>query len=166
MIAYLRSYVKRLSQREQRVLISGAALTMVLISYSLIYLPLEHRLNRLNQAIQRQSRSLQWLRAAEKQLDKLPKVSKRQPFDDDQMTIVERSLRVADLSVYLQRIAQPKPDRLNLVLNDAPFDYVMDWWQNFSRHYAVKLVDFTAKKQKKSGMVTVELTLGVYKSHL
>jgi type II secretory pathway component PulM len=157
MMAPLQGYLARLSPRERRLVVAGAAIALLLLVLAVL-MPMQRRLTALDQRVARKQDDLTWLRSMAPQLNGL-QANQPQALRESLVVVVDRTARQSGLEHALVG-SQPSGDGgLNVRLEQTSFDGLISWLSQLHERYGVRVdaADFDAATA--AGTVNASLVL-------
>ena len=120
----MKAWWESLSTRERALVAGGAAATLALLLYALVWEPFQAGGRRLRQSVAEQRASLAWMRQAAEEVKRLNGAGAAQAAGDDRslLTLVDQTARAAGLGPALKRIAPQGDDKLSAQLDAVEFD--------------------------------------------
>ena len=136
----------------ERLLIAGVAgLVLVWAVFALVWQPLWAARASLEAGILRADQMLI-------RVQRLPPPAATAPVADDRPLAVIATTTAADMGLQVRRL-QPLGDAVQVVVEDAPFDFVLLWIAALDRDHALRLTDLTLTRRTGPGTVAATLTL-------
>ncbi len=153
----LAAALARLSERERRVVISGAAAALVLIIFA-VFMPLQRSVSAGTQRIERKRDDLSWLQSVAPQLGGLA-ASTPQPLRESLVALVDRTARVAGLEKALVGSQPSGNGGLNARFEQVPFDQLVTWLSQLGDRYGIRAESATIDATGMPGVVNASLVL-------
>ncbi len=154
----LLSSLSRLSQREQRVVLLGGIVAVVLLILAVV-VPLQRSVTAGAQRIDRKRDDLAWLRSMGPQLGGALPSHAAAPLHESLVVLVDRTARDAGIGKSLVG-SQPSGDGgLDVRFEEAPFDAMVAWLSQLSERYGVRADSATIDVAKSAGTVNATLVL-------
>ena len=136
----------------ERLLIAGVAgLVLVWAVFALVWQPLWTARASLEADILRADQMLA-------RVQRLPPPTGAAPVTDDRPLAVIATTTAGDMGLQVRRL-QPQGDAVQVVVEDAPFDFVLLWIAALERDHALRLTDLTLTRRTGPGLVAATLTL-------
>lgn len=136
----------------ERMLIAGVAgLVLVWAVFALVWQPLWAARAKLEAGILRADQMLV-------RVQRLPPPAATAPVADDRPLAVIATTTAQDMGLQVRRL-QPQGDAVQVVVEDAPFDFVLLWIAALERDHALRLTDLTLTRRTGPGLVAATLTL-------
>jgi len=156
----IKAWYQSLNLREQKSILIGACLISIILLYAEIWLPLSAWVENLKTLDANDQSLFNWAQQAKQRLDAYPKINRVTPkLVANVMVAAERNLAEVDLVKYLKQVWQPEEDQVTIVLKSVPFDKLINWLQNLTQQYQIKILQLQAKKTLDLGVVDAEVTL-------
>jgi general secretion pathway protein M len=157
----MKEWFEGLDQREQRILMIGAAALVVLMLYSFVWEPFGNKVEMLREGNKLVKQDLQWMKQAgeimKKQKGSSSTVAKK-PTKGTLLGIVDRTVKANGLGSALKRV-QPDKGKVRISLEQASFDKMVVWLEKLNKQYYIGIENVMIEKQEASGMVNVRLVL-------
>ena len=153
----LLQYYARLSGREQRIALAGAAAAIILLLLAIV-LPLQRHVGELNQRVERKRDDLVWLRSMAPQLVGLS--SSAPPSTNESLVVVvDRTARQAGLEHAVVGTVPSGDGGLNVRLEQTSFDGMVTWLSQLRQSYGVHVHSAVVESGSAAGMVNATLVL-------
>jgi general secretion pathway protein M len=153
----LLQYYARLSGREQRIALAGAAAAIILLLLAIV-LPLQRHVGELNQRVERKRDDLVWLRSMAPQLVGLS--SSAPPSTNESLVVVvDRTARQAGLEHAVVGTVPSGDGGLNVRLEQTSFDGMVTWLSQLRQSYGVHVDSAVVESGSAAGMVNATLVL-------
>ena len=91
-------------------------------------------------------------------VQRLPPPANTPRVTDDRPLAVIATTTAGDMGLQVRRL-QPQGDAVQVVIEDAPFDFVLLWIAALERDHALRLTDLTLTRRTGPGLVAATLTL-------
>lgn len=153
---------KAQSTRDQRILLIGAIVVVVVLLWAFVWDPLAHRRVELEQQLDGARRDLALMRVAEAEIERLRSVGTRTPADRQGrslLALADASARSSGLDGVLKRIEPVGPRSVRASFEFAAFDSVIGWLESLSGEYGIQVTDFSADRVDAAGLVNARVTL-------
>jgi general secretion pathway protein M len=155
---------KQLSDRERWLVGGGAALTLIVLGYALVWQPLARDLSYLQQSVAESRSALAWMRQAAAAIQRLQAERGQQPAPGrgagvSLATLIDRTAAAAGLDKALRQVDPQGGDTLSVRLEQAEFDPLLRWLGVLQRHYRIVVVDAAIERQDTPGRVNARLIL-------
>ena len=137
----------------ERMLIAGAATLLVFWAiFAQVWQPLWASRAALEAGILRTDQMLA-------RVQRLPPPANATPVAaDDRPLAVIATATAQDMGLQVRRL-QPQGDAVQVVIEDAPFDFVLLWIAALERDHALRLTELTLSRRPAPGTVAATLTL-------
>ncbi len=157
MIQRLQQFLARLSERERRIVLSGAIAAALLVVLATI-LQLQHSVSAIQQRVERKRDDLSWLRSVAPQLAGLQS-SAPPALHEPLVVLIDRTARDAGLQKSLVG-TQPSGDGgLSVRLDQTAFDALVAWLSDLHERYGVRVDSATISPGTGAGTVNASLVL-------
>lgn len=157
----LRVAYGRLSARDRLLVIAGTALFLLLVLVFAVWMPLDQRVDRLRDTVDRQLALRAWMSDAAREVQQLRASSGSAQRVEDQslLAFTDRTAREAGLAGALRRVEPEGNDRVRIVLEQASFDTVATWLEQLVERFRVRIANITVERREEAGLVNVRLVL-------
>lgn len=155
----MKEWWNNLSQRDQFVMIIGGIAMSLLMIYSLVWSPLDERVNELNKEVTYQKQLLHWMSGAQKELHQASKQKKQAQSIDNSALLgaTVDALKTAKLDKYAYQIEQTEAGKIKLNYASVPFDLLLKWSIDFWSSYQVVMSELDITPLDKPGFVKAQL---------
>ena len=150
-----------LSIRERLLVGGGAALTVILLLYALVWQPFQASSRRLRLSVAEQRAELAWMRQAAAEVKRLDSGGAARPVTDGRslLTLVDQTARSAGLGNGLKRVAPQGDDKLSAQLDAVEFDLLISWLGALERDHRIVIVNLSVERTATPGRVNARLIL-------
>lgn len=156
----IRTAYFRLSARDRLLLIIGGALVALLLFVFAIWLPLDQRIERLQETVDRQLALRAWMTESAQEVRRLKASSPRTGVADQSLlAFTDRTAREAGLASALRRVEPEGSDRVRIVLEQASFDTMIGWLEQLAGRFGVRIAGITIERREEAGLVNVRVVL-------
>lgn len=157
----LRTAYFRLSARDRLALILGAVLLDLLLILFAIWMPLDARVERLRDMVDRQLALRAWMAEAAEEVRRLKTSNPATKVATDQslLAFTDRTAREAGLGGALRRVEPEGNDRVRIVLEQASFDTTTAWLEQLAGRFGVRIANITVERREEPGLVNVRVVL-------
>lgn len=161
LVGRLRRAFDRLSARDRLLAIIGSALLVLLVLVFAVWMPLDQRVDRLRDTVDRQLVLRAWMSDAAQEAQQLRASSGSAQRVEDQslLAFTDRTAREAGLAGALRRVEPEGNDRVRIVLEQANFDTVATWLERLVGRFHVRIANVTVERREEAGLVNVRLVL-------
>ncbi|MGH8530611.1 MAG: type II secretion system protein GspM [Nevskiales bacterium] len=145
----------------ERVLVSAAgAVVALMLAFLLIWQPLFSSTDKLRQEVAEQRALVQWLNAAEPEVQRLRGARSMRPASGGSLlALVDQTSTANGLKSFVSRI-QPEGDKeVRVWLEQAPYDEVMRWLISLELDAGVRIIEFNVSRGPAPGLVAVRINL-------
>ncbi len=150
------AWFNALAQREQRAVLAGAALGLLLLLLA-AWLPVERRVARLEARVQTKQADLAWLQSAAPLLGALQSTSSATE-DESLVALADRVARETGIARSLS--SQPGGEgTLNVRLEQVAFDSLLNWTGELVLRHGVRVTTASLDASASAGMVSATLVL-------
>ncbi len=158
----LRDWFGALEQREQRVLLAGAGILLVLLLYVLIWQPLQSRHERAANGVVSGQATLGWMLEAAAEVRALQGsgTSAGNGLEGRSLlAVVDQSARRTGLGDALKRVEPEGAGAVRVWLEAASFDQMIGWLAGLSQQQGVQVDVISIERGDATGRVNARLTL-------
>ncbi len=149
------------TSEEHMALIFGTAAVLLLLLYLLLWRPFSQALEKKALLVENQQITLSWMQdnlGLVKQLRSQQRGT-RGGSNEALLTLVDRTAKKINLRQQIQRIKPQGDNAVQLWVEQAPFDTVMQWLGQLTQTHAIEIDSLTIDKQEKPGLVNARLVL-------
>lgn len=154
----MKVWFQRLSQREQLMVLAGAALTVLLILYALAWAPLKNAISAYEAGNDEARETLEWMRQAVADVNQGSVGDGAANQAQSISALVDTTL--PDYSLVMQRYQPTGEDSAQLWLEEAPVSQVIAWLTAMERDYGMRLINVAITSADKQGFVKTRVRLG------
>jgi general secretion pathway protein M len=154
-------WLSRTPQDRMAILITACVLGLLLV-YLFGWLPFNKQVVAERAMVESQLATLEWMKksAAEIQSLRSGQTSRNiRAGNEALLTLVDRTAKQNQLRKYIQRLRPQDNDEVQLWLERAPFDSLVQWLGLLVRQYAIDLDSISIERDEASGLVDARLTL-------
>jgi len=149
-----------LSDRDRRVLSIGGALALLLLVYALAWLPLERAREALRVQATATDASLRWMQAAAPEVARMRGQGGALRQDSRSLLArVDAGARAAGLGNALLRVEPVGDGQVRLAFQQAGFDPLMSWLEDFARSDGVRVTELNVQSTGATGQVDARIGL-------
>ncbi len=152
-----------LSLRERRLLVYGALAVAAVMLIVFVVRPVQQSLQTKQRALataQEQLQQMQQQRGRLENATDLAVVRSALPANSSFSSWIDQQLEARRLIEYVQLSEPLENDRVNIWLQNVPFDPLIEWLQQIQLQFGVTALEFDAQlMDKERGLVTVRMTL-------
>lgn len=154
-------WLSRSSQDRMAILITASVLGLLLV-YLLIWLPFNKQIITKRNLVESQRATLEWMKKSAAEVRSLRSRQTRnntKVSNEALLTLVDRTAKQNQLNEYIQRLKPQDNDSVQLWLEKAPFDRLVQWLGLLVRQYDIELDAINIERDESSGLVDARLTL-------
>lgn len=152
----LRDWFQSLAQREQRVVLFGAAAAVLVLLLG-VWLPVERRVSRLEAQVQTRQADLAWLQTVAPQLDELRSGSPG-AGNESVVALADRVAHETGIARALNTQAG-SDGTFSVRLEQVAFDSLLNWAGELVLRHGVRIVSATIDGSPNAGMVSATIVL-------
>jgi general secretion pathway protein M len=150
------------SQRDQMVLVIGAAALLLFLLYLMAWQPFANAVDKKQQLIKGQQATLSWMEAQLPEIRRLKGNQARSgkaASNEALLTLVDRTAKQRQLRQQIQRI-KPQGDKgVQLWMEQADFDALLKWLGELTEQYGIEIDSLNIDRQELPGLVNARLVL-------
>lgn len=151
---------RQLSQRDQRIIIVGAFVSVALLWWAFLIEPAQSGMTTAQQNRLQVSGQLAEMRGMAGQWKTGEQSASRKPRGDSSLlALLDQSARDRGLQSVIQRMEPVGEDSVRLWLNDVNFDLMALWLESLARDYGIEATELSFSRGEMSGVVTGRLTV-------
>ena len=142
----LLAYWQSLGRRERLIVIVGAALTLIILGYALVWEPWHRRLGQLRVQVPSKQETLAWMTREAARIE--PLARRRAQTRGEALpilTVIEQSATRAELRDAIRRMQPAEDDQVRVWLSDAHFDPWLQWVETLKRE-GIEVVEATVNR--------------------
>ncbi len=159
-IAELRAWYQSLQQREQRMLLAGAAVLTVMLVYAGLLHPYIASKHALEQDVVDKQELLTWMRPAAVQIQSLRgQQPSGLPAGQSLLAVVDKSASDAGFGPALKQVQTGNDGSVRVQMQGAGFDSLMRWLGSLQQRYGITVRELTAQRSTAPGNVDAGITL-------
>lgn len=155
----MKEWWNNLSQRDQFVMIIGSIVLGLIFSYTVLWSPLNDRVDQLNKEVKYQHHLLSWMKGAQKEFRQTSRNKKRAQNVGNAALLgaTVDALKAAKLDKYAYQIEQTEAGKIKLNYTSVPFDLLLEWSIDFWSSYQVVMSELDITPLDKPGFVKAQL---------
>ena len=154
----MKVWFQKLSQREQLMVLAGAAATGLLILYALAWAPLKDAVSAYESGNEEARETLEWMRQAVVDVNQSSAGDGAANQAQSISALVDTTL--PDYSLVMQRYQPTGEDSAQLWLEEAPVSQVIAWLTAMERDYGMRLINVAITSADKQGFVKTRVRVG------
>ena len=148
--------------QERLVLVLSAVILVGLLIYSLFWVPFTQEIAQKNKNVAEQQKTLEWMKETAAEVNHLKGSTGNQPTTGSRealLTTVDRTAKQIQLRTAIKRIKPDGNDKVQLWLEQAPFDRMVVWLDSLQNQNAITVDHITIDKQGASGEINARINL-------
>lgn len=160
-ISYIKENLNSLASREQKMLIVGSIVCIILLGYLFIWRPFFEETATIREQVIAQKQLLQWMQVTAKEIKALHEqgFASKTIGDQSLLTFIDTSTDANQLDQFVSQIHQTNNNAVAINFNSVPFDSLLSWLTILWKQYNIKVISFSANPADKHGLTTIELIL-------
>ena len=154
-------WLSRTPQDRMALLITSSVLGLLLI-YLFGWLPFNKQIVSKRDLVESQLATLEWMKRSAVEVRSLRSGQTRgsaRVSSEALLTLVDRTAKQNLLRKYIQRLKPQDNDSVQLWLEKAPFDSLVQWLGLLVRQYDIGLDSISIERDESTGLVDARLTL-------
>lgn len=149
------------TSQEHMALIIGTAAVLLLLLFLLLWRPFNQALEKKALVVESQQVTLSWM---QDNLDLIKRLRRQQKAsgagsNEALLTLVDRTAKKSEIRQQIQRIKPQGDNAVQLWIEQAPFDTVIEWLGQLTQTYAIEIDSLSVDRQDKPGLVNARLVL-------
>ncbi len=159
----MKAWLMSRQPHERIALLAGASILGVLLFYLAVWRPLDTAVDRKRQHVAEQRNTLHWMKKAAAEVQSYKSLNdgvNRNASNTALLSIVDQTARSHKLRNHIKRLKPQGDDKVQLWLEQAAFDNIMQWLGNMSETQHVIVESLSIDRQAQSGVVNARITLG------
>jgi general secretion pathway protein M len=150
---------RTLQPRERMVLGGGGTLALIMLSYSLLWAPLQLDLSHLRTAVPRERAQLIKMRAQVREIATLRARAPAAGNSSNLLSTLERSAQEHKLRQYITRMEPDPVNGVRVSLDAVTFNALLQWLADLQKQAGVRADTATIAAQTDAGIVNARLVL-------
>lgn len=158
----IQAWWKQREAREQKILLVGGALAVVLLVWALLWYPLQRSRAELRVRVDAQRIDLEQMRSDAARVGQLRGQGARAKVErqgKSLLALADATARGAQLANEIKRVEPVGSKSVRVSFEGASFDAVSDWLEGLARDFGVVATDFSADRAEGNGRVNARVTL-------
>jgi general secretion pathway protein M len=150
------------TQREQLALVGGAAAVLLLLLYLLAWQPFVNAVEKQRTHVKNQQITLDWMQQVLPEFQSLSSQNRaagNRQTNEALLTLVDRTAKQKQLREQFQRLKPQGDDTVQLWVEQAPFDTLLNWLGNLTSQYGIQIETLNIDRQELPGIVNARLVL-------
>lgn len=156
----MKEWLNGLEPRERRLVLAGTAITTCLLLYALAWAPFAAKVDKLRASHSEQQALLQWMQGAAKEVKQLSGAARRpgQPATGQSLlALIDSTAKAGHLGTALKRVQPDGNQRVQVWLEEAPFDDVVAWLEGLEQRQGISAESSVFSAKDMPGIVDVRL---------
>lgn len=148
--------------REQLALVLAAAALLLFLLYLLAWQPFMEAVEQRRLQVRSQEATLDWMQqnlAEVQRLKSLHRSAGGNSTNEALLTLVDRTAKERRLRQQIQRIKPQGEDSVQLWVEQASFDILMQWLGGLNQQHGIEIESLNLERQELSGIVNARLVL-------
>ncbi|OOZ39165.1 hypothetical protein BOW53_12755 [Solemya pervernicosa gill symbiont] len=149
-----------LEARERRMLMFGAVALLALALYALVWEPYQKSNTRLQQRVEQQRDTLNWMEQARLEAASLRgRTTTPQGSNESLLSLTDRTAKLRKLGSQIKRLQPDSDTSVRVWLEQSRFDILMHWLGELQSRYGITIATLQIDRQESAGIVNARLTL-------
>ncbi|MEL0584407.1 MAG: type II secretion system protein M [Candidatus Thiodiazotropha sp. (ex. Lucinoma kazani)] len=147
--------------QEHLALILATTAVLILLLYLIIWRPFSLALEKKELLVKSQLTTLNWMRSNLELVEGLRSQQKTRPGNTNEglLTLVDRTASKIQLRQQIQRIKPQGDKAVQLWVEQAPFDTVINWLGQLTQQHGIEIESLNIDRQEKTGLINARLVL-------
>lgn len=148
--------------REQQALVIGAAALLLMLLYLILWQPFVDAVDEQRIKVKNQQVTLDWM---EQNLPEILAMRNQRRMagntrtNEALLTLVDRTAKQKQLRQQIKRIKPQGDDKVQLWVEEAVFDTLLQWLGGLTTQYGVQIESLNIDRQEQPGLVNARLLL-------
>lgn len=150
------------TQQEQLALVGGAAAVLLLLLYLMAWQPFVNAVEKQRMQVKNQQITLDWMQQALPEFQSLSRNNRAtgsSRSNEALLTLVDRTAKQKQLRQQFQRLKPQGDNTVQLWVEQAPFDTLLNWLGNLTSQYGIQIETLSIDRQELPGIVNARLVL-------
>lgn len=148
--------------QDRVAIVITVSVVVLLMAYLFLWLPFNKQITAQRALVENQINTLIWMENSAMEVQSLRNRhtgTKSTTSNGALLTLVDKTAKQDQLRQYIQRLKPQDNDKVQLWLEEAPFDSLVRWLGLLKERYSIVLESISVERQQKTGLVDVRLTL-------
>ncbi|MCU7881153.1 MAG: type II secretion system protein M [Candidatus Thiodiazotropha sp. (ex Lucinoma aequizonata)] len=147
--------------QEHLTLILTTTAVLILLLYLIIWRPLSLALEKKELLVKSQLTTLNWMQSNLELVKSLRSQQKTSPSNTNEalLTLIDRTATKIQLRQQIQRIKPQGDKAVQLWVEQAPFDIVINWLGQLTQQHGIEIESLNIDRQEKTGLINARLVL-------
>ncbi|HEY0634508.1 MAG TPA: type II secretion system protein M [Gammaproteobacteria bacterium] len=152
---------RNLQPRDQRILLGGAVVVVLLLVYLLAWEPYQQEVTRLREAVTAKRLDLQVMQQAAAEIDNLRRAGAggQLPAGQSIMGVVDSSAKRFNVGAGIKRIQPEGESSVKVWAEQVPFDDLIRWLDELQKSSGIIIHTLSIERQETGGLVNVRMEL-------
>ena len=159
----MREWLENLGQRERLLVVMASVVVVLLLVYSLMWSPFHTAYTNLQDDVQLQRETAQWMKQSAQRLQQLRQqggAATRGLGNQSLLALTDSTARAQGLASALKRVEPEGSSNVKVWLENAAFDTLVQWLAGLRRTYGIQAETVTMERvADRAGRVNARLTL-------
>ena len=157
----MKTWWNNLAVREQKILLAGGILLLLILCYTVIWHPFTQSVKDLRETNANQQTLLVWMK---NQLPEFQSLSKRQQASTVKdsrslLSIVESALQTGSIAPYAAELTQGNDQKINVHFAMVPFNDLLLWLDKLNNKFNIQVGQIAIERTDSDGLITAQVML-------
>jgi general secretion pathway protein M len=148
--------------QDRMALILSVIVVILLLIYLLLWLPFTKQSTKQRTLVENQLVTLNWMKKSAGEIKTLRggmRANNKPTSNQALLTLVDRTANQSQLRQFIQRLKPEDNDSVQLWLEKAPFDTLIQWLGLLVKQYDIHPAAVSIERKEEAGLVDARLTL-------
>ncbi len=157
----MKEWWKALEKREQRIVLWGGVIVILLILYFGLLSPMQDKVATLQKSVSNNTSLLVWMKQAKSEVKRSEKnrVNSASNRSKSLLTVVDSSIKQKKLSASVTEIKQVNKSQVQVKLGEVRFESLIAWLQQLQSRDGVNISKITLRRTETEGIVSADAVL-------
>jgi len=153
---------RRLAARENRWLVAGSAVALILILYGLVWVPFDRKVRQLQLSVSKQQQLANWMQQQSREVRRLRSLARSGASvagKQSLLALTDQTAKQAGLGSAIKRVEPEGQDKVRIRMEQVVFDDLIVWLEKLQRRQRIRIARISIDRQDTPGRVDARLTL-------
>jgi len=157
----MKDWWNSLAKREQRLVLWGGIVVVLLIYYFAILSPMQDKISALKKSVANDAALLTWMQKAKSDVKQAEqnRVKNTANRSKSLLTLVDNSIKQKRINTAVTDIKQINKNEVQAKFQDVVFDNLIGWLQQLQKREAVKIKKIILRRTETQGVVSADVVL-------
>jgi len=154
--------LSRLADRENRWLVAGSAVALILILYGLVWVPFDNKVRQLQRSVNQQQQLADWMQQQSREVRRLRGLARSGAGvagKQSLLALTDQTAKQAGLGSAIKRVEPEGQDKVRIRMEQVVFDDLIAWLEKLQRRHRIRIARISIDRQDTPGRVDARLTL-------